>query len=163
MTFVDILIKLRKIVRSVNLESKRVEKEQGVSIPQLLCLQYLAEQKDYKTNASKLKEFLNLNASTISGIIVRLEKKGFIAKLPKEADKRVTLISLTDRGMKLLQNAPITFQQKLTKKLKSLPPEKINTINEGVDLLIELMEVNEIGAFPIVTMEEFPTNTQQKK
>ena len=76
MTFIDILIKLRKIVRSVNLESKRVEKEQGVSIPQLLCLQFLAEQEDYKTNAVKLKAFLNLNASTISGILRRLEKKG---------------------------------------------------------------------------------------
>ena len=42
MNFIDILIRLRKIVRSVNLESKRVEKEQGVSIPQLLCLQFLA-------------------------------------------------------------------------------------------------------------------------
>ena len=67
MTFIDILIKLRKIVRSINLESKRVEKEQGVSIPQLLCLQFLSEQEDYRTNAAKLKTFLNLNASTISG------------------------------------------------------------------------------------------------
>lgn len=75
MTFIEILIKLRRIVRSINLESKRVDKELGVSIPQLLCLQFLAEQEDYRANASKLKAFLNLNASTITGIISRLEKK----------------------------------------------------------------------------------------
>ena len=42
MNFIDILIILRKIVLSMNLESKPVEKEQGVNIPQLLCLQFLA-------------------------------------------------------------------------------------------------------------------------
>ncbi|NLP59175.1 MarR family winged helix-turn-helix transcriptional regulator [Lutibacter sp. B1] len=157
MTFIDILIKLRRIVRSVNLESKRVEKEQGISIPQLLCLQFLSEQEEYRAKASKLKEFLNLNASTITGIINRLEKKGLIAKLPKANDKRVTLISLTAKGMELIQTAPITFQQKLSEKLQALPPKKLKTIVEGIDLLTELMEVEEIEASPIVTSEEFPS------
>jgi len=156
MTFIDILIKLRKIVRSVNLESKRVEKEQGVSIPQLLCLQFLAEQEDYRTNAAKLKAFLNLNASTISGILRRLEKKGLVAKLPKASDKRVTLISLTANGMELIESAPITFQQKLSKKLQALPPEKLQTIIDGIDILTSIMEVDEIDASPIITSEEFP-------
>lgn len=156
MTFIDILIKLRKIVRSVNLESKRVEKEQGVSIPQLLCLQFLAEQEDYKTNAAKLKSFLNLNASTISGILRRLEKKGLVAKLPKTLDKRVTLIALTANGMALIQSAPITFQQKLSEKLQALPPDKLQTIIDGIDLLTQVMEVEGIDASPIITAEEFP-------
>ncbi len=158
MTFSDILIRLRKIVRSVNLESKRVEKEQGVSIPQLLCLQFLAEQEDYKTNAAKLKAFLNLNASTISGILSRLEKKGLVAKLPKASDKRVTLISLTANGMELLQSAPITFQQKLSEKLQALPPKKLQIIIEGIDLLTQIMEVEELDASPIITAEEFSSD-----
>jgi len=129
-----------------------------VSIPQLLCLQFLVEQDDFRTNASKLKGFLNLNASTISGILQRLEKKGFVAKLPKPSDKRVTLISLTASGMDLLESAPITFQEKLSKKLKALPPEKLQTIVEGIDLLTKLMEVDEIDASPIITSEEFPSD-----
>ena len=156
MTFIDILIKLRKIVRSVNLESKRVEKEQGISIPQLLCLQFLAEQEDYRTNAAKLKTFLNLNASTVSGILKRLERKGLVAKLPKASDKRVTLVSLTASGMELIKSAPITFQEKLSKKLQALPPEKLQTIIDGIDILTNIMEVDEIDASPIITSEEFP-------
>jgi len=154
MTFIEILIKLRRIVRSVNLESKRVDKELGVSIPQLLCLQFLAEQDEFRANASKLKGFLNLNASTITGIISRLEKKNLVVKLPKSIDKRITLISLTAKGKELIQNAPITFQQKLSEKLQALPPEKLKTIIEGIDLLTELMEVDEIKASPIITAEE---------
>ena len=156
MTFTDILIKLRKIVRSINLESKKVEKEFGISIPQLLCMQFLSEQQDYRASAGKLKDFLKLNASTVTGIINRLEKKGLVAKLPKPSDRRVTLISLTVNGMNLLKNAPITFQQKLSRKLQELPPEKAKTIIEGIELLTELMEVDNIDASPIVTIEEFP-------
>ena len=156
MTVIDILIKLRKIVRSINLESKQVEKQQGVSIPQLLCLQFLAEQEDFRANASKLKEFLNLNASTISGIINRLEKKGFVTKLPKATDKRVTLITLTAKGMELIDNAPITFQQKLSEKLQALPQNKLQTIIEGIELLTELMEVDadQYDVLPIINLEE---------
>ena len=154
MTFIEMLIKLRRIVRSINLESKRVDKELGVSIPQLLCLQFLAEQEDFRTNASKLKGFLNLNASTITGIISRLEKKNLVVKLPKSIDKRITLISLTAKGMELIQNAPITFQQKLSEKLQELSPDKLKTIIEGIDLLTELMEFDEIDASPIITSEE---------
>ncbi len=142
-------------MRSINLESKRVDKELGVSIPQLLCLQFLAEQEGYCANASKLKAFLNLNASTITGIISRLEIKNLVVKLPKSADKRITLISLTEKGISLIQNAPLTFQQKLSEKLQALPPEKLKTIVDGIDLLTELMEVDETDDLPISTPEEF--------
>ena len=57
--------------------------------------------------------------------------------------------------MALIQNAPITFQQKLSEKLQALPREKLKTIIDGIDLLTELMEVGEIDASPIITSEEF--------
>lgn len=140
-------------MRSINLESKRVDKELGVSIPQLLCLQFLEEQEGYRANPSKLKAFLNLNASSITGIISRLEKKNLVVKLPKSTDKRITLISLTAEGISLIQNAPLTFQQKLSEKLQALPPEKLKTIIDGIDILTELMEVDEIDDSPTITSE----------
>ena len=57
--------------------------------------------------------------------------------------------------MDLLQSAPITFQQKLSEKLQALPPEKLQTIIEGIDLLTQIMEVEELEASPIITVEEF--------
>ena len=60
--------------------------------------------------------------------------------------------------MELLQSAPITFQEKLSKKLKALPPEKLQTIIEGIDLLTKLMEVEEVDASPIITSDEFPSD-----
>ncbi len=56
--------------------------------------------------------------------------------------------------MELIQNVPITFQQKLSEKLQALPPDKLKTNIEGIDLLTELMEFDEIYASPIITSEE---------
>ena len=77
----DILIKIRKIVRSVDIESKKIQKEHGVSIPQVLCLNFLRESNNYQTTQGELRKFLSLNPSTVSGIINRLEKKGYLARL----------------------------------------------------------------------------------
>lgn len=153
MNATDILISIRKIVRSVNLESKRIDKEMGVSIPQLLCLDFLNRQPQFKASAKELKEFLQLNASTVTGIIQRLEQKGFIAKLPKAEDKRVTLITLTSRGADVLQNRPSLLQDKLAAKLASLPQEELNDIAKAIALITNLMEVHDLDASPVLTSE----------
>lgn len=155
MTYLDILIKLRRIIRSVNLESKKIEKGFGISIPQLLCLQYLSQQSAYRAPASKIKAFINLNASTVSGIIKRLETKGLVARTPHPDDKRIILIVLTAQGAELLKNAPTTLQEKLTRRLDQLSPAVIEELHRNIDLLVNLMDAEEIDAAPVVTNREF--------
>jgi len=75
MNYTDILIHIRKIVRALNLESKRIQKEYGISIPQMLCLIFLAGCKDSRSTHKAVADYLNLNKSTVTGIIGRLEKK----------------------------------------------------------------------------------------
>lgn len=149
----DILISIRKIVRSVNLESKRIDKQMGVSIPQLLCLDFLNRQPQYKASAKEIKGFLQLNASTVTGIIQRLEQKGFIAKLPKAEDRRVTLITLTSKGADVLQNRPSLLQDKLAAKLDSLPESEVEAVAKAIELITNLMEVHDLDASPVLTSE----------
>ena len=58
MGYLEVLIKLRKIIRSINLESKRIEKKYSISIPQLLALQYLAQQENFQSSASEMRCYL---------------------------------------------------------------------------------------------------------
>ena len=154
MKYIEILVKLRKIIRSINLESKKIEKELGVSIPQLLVLQYLSDQNDYKAFAKDIKEYINLNASTVSGIISRLENKALVAKLPKPNDKRATYITLTAKGADLLHKSPSTLQEKLSKRLKKLSPDQIEELDRNIELLTLIMEVEDVDAAPLITISE---------
>ena len=154
MKYIEILIKLRKIIRSINLESKKVEKELGVSIPQLLVLQYLSDHEDYRAFAKDIKNYINLNASTVSGIISRLENKFLVAKVPKPNDKRTVFITLTAKGAELLQESPITLQEKLSKRLKRLTPMQIEELNRNIELLTSIMDVEDLDAAPLLTIKE---------
>lgn len=150
----EILIKLRKIVRSINLESKKIQKNYGVSIPQLLSLEYLNKAPNYQATQKELRDYLNLNSSTVTGIINRLEKKGFIARLPKKDDKRTTHIIMTSKGSKLLQTTPRLLHEKLSKKLENLPEDHTNDINEALNLIIDYLDIDDVDASPVITVED---------
>lgn len=145
---------MRQIVRSINLESKKIQKQYGVSIPQVLCLNFIKERPNYQSTQREIRNYLNLNASTITGIINRLEKKGLIARLPKLGDKRVSNIALTADGQKLLQTLPPLLQDKLTEQLSDLPEDKVLRIEKALDDLIGLLNIRELDASPVLTAEE---------
>lgn len=154
MEYTDILINIRKILRSLNLESKKIQKEQGVSIPQLMCLDFLGGKDNFRSTQIEIARYLNLNASTMSGIVKRLESKGFVARLPNPEDKRTVFISLTANGAKLLEASPQLLHKRLSKKLEKLPQQQVEKINNALKILVESLEIQELSASPIITIED---------
>lgn len=159
----EILIKIRKIVRSVDIESKKIEKEYGVSIPQVLCLSFLRESPICQATQGHIRNFLNLNSSTVSGIINRLEKKGLVARLPKLGDKRVVNIALTSAGDKLLSGMPPLLHEQLSQNLLKLEEHELLKVEESLEMLIQLLDIEQLEASPIITisndLEQFGENT----
>ena len=154
MEYTEIIINIRKIVRSLNLESKKIQKEYGVSIPQLMCLDYLGKKDDLRSTQGEIAKYLNLNSSTMSGIIDRLELKGFVARLPNPRDKRTVYISLTSKGLKLIDASPQLLQYQLSKRLDKLPPERVREINDALNILVRNLNIEEISASPLMTIED---------
>lgn len=149
----DILIQIRKIVRSINLESKKIQKEYGVSIPQVLCLHFLHDAPNYQSTQGEVKKFLNLNSSTISGIINRLERKGLVARLPKSGDKRVVNIALTSAGDELIASMPSLLHEQLSNKLNTLKAEDLVALEQSLDMLVSLLDIQAVDASPMITIE----------
>lgn len=159
----EILSDLRRIIRSVNLEAKRVEREFGVSIPQYLCLQHLNEQPEFSASMKEIKDVLQLNASTATGIVQRLERGGYVAKLPKRDDKRKSLIVLTERGAEVVKRNPEILHERLLQRLQELAPEEYRSLRSAFRTIIEFLEIERIDAAPIVTSEPMlPTDASQK-
>lgn len=150
MDSLEILVNIRKIVRALSIESKTMEKDYGLSIPQFLCLSYLEKSQNYQTSQKELKELLNLNSSTVTGIINRLEKRGYVARLPKSGDKRVTHIALTASGIKLLENAPNILHDRLSKKLETLSEQEREMVSKSLQIITNAMEIKGIDASPML-------------
>jgi DNA-binding MarR family transcriptional regulator len=147
----EIMSSVRKIVRAVNLESKRVEKTFGISIPQLLTLKFLNEEVGYKSSMKAIKEMLSLNASTVTGIVDRLEQKGFVARLPDPKDKRSTPIILTSKGSGLLINTKESLHEKISKNLDKISEEEYQDILVSFETIINFLHIEHLDASPIIT------------
>lgn len=154
MDHTDILIQIRKIVRSINLDSKKLEKDYGLSIPQLLSLTYLSECQDYQCTQLELRKYLNLNSSTVTGIVSRLIKKGYVAKLPPKQDKRSTQLSLTEDGLEKLKSSPSLLQERLINRLSKLDQKELETVQKGLTILVKSINAETMDASPILTDSE---------
>lgn len=154
MDTMEILMQIRKIGRSINLESKKIEKEYGVSIPQVICLHYLRDTENFQATQGEIRKFMNLNASTTSGIINRLEAKGLVARLPRSGDKRVVTIALTSRGDELMNQMPSLLHEKLSDKLNRLSNDTIRQVQESLELLVTLLGIGQISAFGFSSGDE---------
>ncbi|MFP4023916.1 MAG: MarR family winged helix-turn-helix transcriptional regulator [Thiohalospira sp.] len=150
----SILIKIRKIVRSINIESKKIQKDYGLSIPQLLCLEYLRKSDNFQSTQKNIRDYLNLNSSTVTGIISRLEKKGCVARLPKKDDKRTTYIVLTSKGSELLDKTPPLLHERLSKQLETVSGQRQKEINDALDLIIKYLDIEGVDASPLITVDE---------
>ncbi|WP_347840439.1 MarR family transcriptional regulator [uncultured Draconibacterium sp.] len=160
----DILIKIRKIVRSVDIESKKIQKEHGVSIPQVLCLNFVHDSPNYQSTQGEIRKFLNLNPSTVSGIINRLEKKGYLARLPKSGDKRIVNIALTSSGDKLLKSIPALLHEELSKKLLQLNEKELEIVEAGLNTLVRILDIEQVEASPLITIDsELETNDETQQ
>lgn len=151
MDVTDILISIRRIVRSINLESKKIQKQFGVSIPQILCLGFLHRSEGYHASQNELKLYLNLNASTVTGIVQRLEQKGLVARLPKSGDKRISQVILTSRGDELLNKIPPLLHEQLEAKLAALDSTELEGIEKSLEKLVSLLDIASVEASPLLS------------
>jgi len=70
-----------------------------------LCLAMLSDSDDRTLPMSELAARTNATLSRLSHVISKLEGRGWVARRPSPHSRRVTLVSLTEDGWKLLVDA----------------------------------------------------------
>ena len=143
-----ILQSLRKIIRSVDIHSRKLSIQHDITAPQLIAL-LAVEEKGPLTLASISKE-VHLSPSTLVGIIDRLEAKGYVLRERSEEDRRQVLISMTKQGKSFAKQAPSPLQETLAEALGDLTPLEQATISLSLERVVELMEAKELDAAPIL-------------
>ena len=71
----------------------------GLTYTQYIVFLVLWEKEN--VNVGQLGEILCLDAGTLTPLLKRLEKEGFVTRKRSEEDERVTVISITDKGNEL--------------------------------------------------------------
>lgn len=79
-------------------------------------------------NMSMIAEYIDVPLNTATGIVARLEKKGYVLRTRCVEDKRVVTICLAEKGKKLLQDiiGEITYYG--TKVMDSISQDELQTV-----------------------------------
>jgi len=138
----DIIDNLRRVFQVVNEQSKRAERETGLTGPQLWAIKVIAENAPLKV--SELARRMYLHPATVVGILDRLEGHGLVVRKRSMEDRRVVEIELTGKGRDLFDHSPDVAQGLLVKGLETLRMENLDRINDGLDQLVAILGAQEV-------------------
>jgi DNA-binding MarR family transcriptional regulator len=147
-----ILQSLRRIIRATDIYSRRLRVTHDLTAPQLICL--LAVVEDGPLTPTLLAQRVHVSPSTVVGILDRLERKDLVTRTRSETDRRVVNIHATTKARRLARHAPSPLQENLATALNNLSPREQRAIARALDRLVDLMELADVEAAPILETGE---------
>lgn len=141
---------LRQIIRAIDMHSKRLIKEAGLTAPQLLLLKGMAELG--QASMRQLADHTNMSQATATTIMDRLEARGLVRRLRSEDDKRKVFANLTDAGVTLLNDAPTPLQDHFIRRFKGLQHWEQTQLLSSLQRISTMMNADSIDAAPVLTV-----------
>lgn len=129
---------LRRILKSLQDYSQSVLSHFGVTSPQLWVLKTLAQDGDL--TLGDLSKRMSVHPSTITRVVDRLEKKGYVIRIRNQRDRRLVKVQLTPKGVELAKRAPNPMQGKMIYGLRRLKKEELYSIYKAMARLVAIME-----------------------
>jgi DNA-binding MarR family transcriptional regulator len=154
-----ILRALRRIMRAVDVYSRKLIAEYNITGPQLVCLSHIVNGEG--VTLSRLSRAMYMSPSTVNGILARLEAKRLIRRERKDPDRRKVIISATDEGREVAANAPSSLQDRLAQAIKQLPPEEQAELTGSVERIVDFMEIGYLDSSPILAREAKPSEEKE--
>lgn len=134
----SIILALRKIMQQMDFHSRRLNKCYGLTVPQIVCLYEIYENKIM--TLSSLSKNVYLSMSTLVGIIDRLEEKEFVKRTRDSKDRRIIYIDITEKGKEFVGAAPYLLHNRLNENLQVLTEEEQITLAHSINLLVNLLK-----------------------
>ena len=94
---------------------------QSVNITQTQIFTIMTLTEKVPVRLSTLSQKMNISAPTVTGIVDRLEKLGYVKRIPDQGDRRAINVDLTTKGRNLAKKLKATLKRKWRGLLIKLP------------------------------------------
>ena len=148
----EVLVELRRIIRATDLQSKRMVKACGLTIPQIVVLRAIADLGD--VTVRRVSEHVSLSQATVTTILNRLESRALVTRVRSESDKRVVNARLTLAGVAVLDSSPTPLHEKFIESFDALKAEEQREILAALQRVAEMMGAEHIDAAPLLDVIE---------
>ncbi len=140
----DVLRSIRRIIRAVDVHSKRVSRGVGLTVPQIVVLAGIRDLG--QVTSSSLSAHVHLSPPTVTAILDKLEAKGHVERVRSAVDRRVVHPRLTQSGREVLAAAPPLLQSAFMEAFAELSPGERDNILAAFEKVAEMMDAPEPDA-----------------
>ncbi|AXE34845.1 hypothetical protein DK843_11395 [Chromobacterium phragmitis] len=156
-----ILRALRRIIRNAEQHSKALLDKHNVTAPQLICLRELVAAGMMPVLA--LAEQVGMSASTVVGIVDRLEQRKLVTRRRDLEDRRLVWIEPTEMGNALANSDASPLQYQLALSLAQLPLDEQLTIAASLERVVALMDMKPYDRSELPAIEPAPLPPPEEK
>jgi DNA-binding MarR family transcriptional regulator len=117
----------------------------GVSMAQLHIMYTV--QRNGEMTMSGLADVLNVSFSNATGLIDRMEERGFIERSGVPTDRRIVLVRVTLEGEKMLGEVDALSDELLRSVLERLPVSQLRGVAHAISALREAVD-STVGPMP---------------
>jgi DNA-binding MarR family transcriptional regulator len=142
----QIVESIRRIIRAVDQHSRQLLDTSGLTAPQIAALD--ASRRHGPLTIGSLAKSLRLSHPTVTGIVGRLEKRGYLVRERGTEDRRTILVRITDLGADVLERAPRLLQDRFRREIVALEPWERHQILSTLQRIAGMMDAEELGAVP---------------
>ena len=150
---------LRRLARALDISSRKLSAETGVTSAQLSCLKTLdIEGVD---TATEIARRVHLSPSTVVGVLDRLEDRKYITRERDGRDRRVVRVSLTKEGKELVRKTPHPVTRLLALRRDALSAADTVKIADSLEMLVAVLGADELDPtdpYGELSEEELKTN-----
>jgi DNA-binding MarR family transcriptional regulator len=147
----ELLVSLRKVIRAIDIYSKKLNKDTGLTSPQLLVLQQIAVQKDVMVK--DIAKSINLSSATVTTILDRLEPRGLVTRQRSTIDKRKVGLHVTPAGFAAINGAPTPLQDHFIRRFDCLEPWEQTQLVATMQRIASMMDAQDIEAAPLLELD----------
>ena len=128
----------RNLVRAIPLLDRWMQStltqtpDADISLRQLAVLQHISEDA---ATPGEIARALNVTPAVITGLIDRLERRGFVRRFDSQFDRRRVHLELTVSGDDARVQANATLTQRMESQLGGLSEDELATINASINHL----------------------------
>lgn len=107
----------------------------GIGLTDYMILHILSVSQGNKVRRIDLAEKAGLTASGITRLLNPLEKIGLVARERNERDARVSYVTITSTGLRVLEDATADATRVAKKLFANVPPRALASFNNQLRLL----------------------------
>jgi DNA-binding MarR family transcriptional regulator len=118
----------------------------GISMAQLNIMYTL--QRDGVMTMSRLADVLGVSLSNATGLVDRMEERGFIERTRVPEDRRVVLVRVTDAGTRMIQENDALSDELMREVLARLDPAELPVIAHAMAEVRSALEATPVVPNP---------------